>query len=73
MLIIKITNRPVVVFISAVNICPTLKKDGGNCEGGELADRIAAHTGGVAIDSQVKRTVAILTTWLKLQESESAE
>lgn len=46
-------NKPVVIFIAAVHICPTLKKDGGDCEGGELAHGIAAHTGGVAVNCQV--------------------
>lgn len=47
------TNKPVVILIAAVNICPTLKEDGSDCEGGELADGIAAHAGGVAVNRQV--------------------
>jgi len=62
-------NRPVVVFVAAVHVGPALEKDGGDREGGELADGIAAHAGGVAVDGQVERTVAVLTTRLELQES----
>ena len=47
------TNIPVVIFIPAVNICPTLKKNRGDSEGRELADGVTAHTGGVTVDCQV--------------------
>ncbi len=63
------TNRPVIIFIAAVYICPTFKKDGSDCERGELADRIAANTSRIAVNCQVKWTVAVLSTWLELQES----
>lgn len=64
-------NKPVVIFISAVNVCPTLEEDRGHREGGELADRIAAHAGGVAVDCQVEGAVAVLPTWMEFQESEN--
>lgn len=45
----EVLNRPVVLIVTAVNICTTLKKNGRNSERGELADRIPAHTGGVSV------------------------
>lgn len=63
--------RPVVVVIAAVNVGPALEQNGSNCEGGELADGVATHAGGVAIHGEVERAVAIFTTWLELQKSET--
>lgn len=46
-------NGPVVVVVTAVDVGPAFQQDGSDCERGELADGVAAHTCGVAVDGQV--------------------
>lgn len=62
------TNRPVVVFVSTVDVCPTLEEDRRDGQGRELTDGVAAHAGGVTVDGQVQGAVTVLATRLKLQE-----
>lgn len=66
-------NRPVVVVVAAVDVGPALQQDGGDREGGELADGIASHARGVAVDGQVERAVAIFTARLELQKPEKTD
>lgn len=67
------SNRPVIFVVTTVDVGAALKEDGGDCEGGELADRIPAHASGVSVHCQVKRTVAIFATRLELQEPADIE
>lgn len=69
----KMRHRPVVFVVTAVDVGATLEENGGDGEGGELADRIPAHAGGVSVHCQVKRTVAIFATRLELQEPADIE
>ncbi|XP_016358873.1 uncharacterized protein LOC107701388 [Sinocyclocheilus anshuiensis] len=61
-------QRAVVVLVAAVHVCAALQQDRSHLEGGELADGVAAHAGGVPVHRQVQRTEAVLPAGLQLQE-----
>lgn len=61
---------PVVVVVAAVGVGAAFQQNGGDREGGELADGVAPHAGGVAVHGQVQRAVSIFTARLELQKSE---
>ncbi len=61
-------QRAVIVHVSAVHVRAALQQDRRDLEGGELADGVSAHAGGVAVHRQVQRAEAVLPAGLQLQE-----
>ncbi len=61
-------QRAVIVHVSAVHVRAALQQDRRDLEGGEFADGVSAHAGGVAVHRQVQRAEAVLPAGLQLQE-----